>query len=224
MSDTQAKLGRTLLKSLVALREQKGDISLEDVGQIFVDMAASINPQMSKADQFMHEEIHRLAHHITEAKKEIFSISENSKSEKVIVDASQHLDEVIKATEHASNSIMDAADIIQNNAGGIGGDKEAKIMEATNQIYEACNFQDITGQRINKVIKLLANIEERIAKLDELFGVSESAHAEVAKNGNVLSISLPADDKDLLNGPQLSGQASTQAEIDMLFASLGGKK
>lgn len=224
MSDTQAKLGRTLLKSLVALREQKGDVSLEDVGQIFVDMASSINPQMSQADQFMHEEIHRLARHISEAKNEIFSISENSKSEKVIVDASLHLDEVIKATEQASNSIMDAADIIQNNAGGIGGEKETKIMEATNQIYEACNFQDITGQRINKVIKLLANIEERIAKLDELFGASEAAHAEAAKNGNVLSITLPADDKDLLNGPQLSGQASTQEEIDMLFASLGNKK
>ena len=225
MSDMQITLGRTLLKSLVVLRQQKGDISLEDVGKIFVEMASSINPTLSAADHFLHDEIHRLAKHITEAKKEIFSISQNSKSEMVIVDASQHLDEVIKATEHASNSIMDAADIIQHNVAGVGGDKETKIMEATNQIYEACNFQDITGQRINKVIKLLASIEERIGKLDELFGTSDAMQASAEANGsNVVSMNLPLDDKDLLNGPQLSGKASTQEEIDMLFASLSAKK
>ncbi len=224
MTDMQAKLGRTLLKCLVDMRTQKGEISLEDVGAIFVSMASSLNPNVSEADQFMHEEIRRLATYIADAKKEIFSISQNDKSEKVITDASQHLDEVIKATEEASNQIMDAADIIQSNVGGVGGDKETKIMEATNQIYAACNFQDITGQRINKVIKLLANIEERIAKLNALFGQTEQANAAtIEKNANVLDIKLPLDDKDLLNGPQLAGQAATQDEIDKLFASLGGK-
>ena len=226
MNDVQAKLGRTLLKSLLKLRQQKGEVSLEDVGSIFVQMSSTFNPATSEADQFMHEEIRRLASYINDAKSEIFSISQNEKSEKAITDASSHLDEVIKATEQASTSIMDAADIIQNNAAGIGGEKEQKIIEATNQIYEACNFQDITGQRINKVIKLLANIEERITRLVTLFGATEEANTSTDNNNsnNVLNITLPTDDKDLLNGPQLSSNASSQAEIDQLFASLGGKK
>ena len=223
MTEVQAKLGGTLLKSLLTLREQKGEMSLEDVGNIFVSMASKFNPAISEDDQFMHDEIRRLASYISDAKSEIFNISQNTKSEKVLTDASLHLDEVIKATEEATTNIMDAADTIQNNIAGIGGEKEQKIAEATHKIYEACNFQDITGQRITIVIKLLANIEERIAKLVALFGATETENASANTDGTNV-ITLPADDKDLLNGPQLAGKASSQAEIDQLFASLGGKK
>ena len=45
---------------------------------------------------------------------------------------------------------------------------------AANAIFEACSFQDITGQRINKVIKLLDSIDERVGKLNELFGTSSA--------------------------------------------------
>src|SRR5690242_6032918 len=123
MSDMQTTLGRSLLKSLVALRGEKGELSLEDVGGIFMQMASTLNPNVSPADEFMHQEIARLAKYITDAKKEIFAISSNDKSEALITDASQHLDEVIRATEEASHSIMDAADAIQAVAAGIGGDK-----------------------------------------------------------------------------------------------------
>lgn len=215
MSDTQEKLGRMLLKGLVSLREQKGSITLEDVGGMFVQMAQNLNPSLSPADQFMHQEISRLANYINEAKTEIFAISTNDKAEDTLMDASQHLDEVIKHTEEATNTIMDASDSIMNAAGGIGGEKEATIMDAVNRIYESCNFQDITGQRIRKVIKLIENIEERVSKLNELFG-SEAASDKVVP---VTSLT----DKDLLNGPQLAGKAASQDEIDMLFASLGAK-
>ena len=44
MKETQTKLGRALLKSLVQLREEKGEIALADVGAMFMAMAANINP------------------------------------------------------------------------------------------------------------------------------------------------------------------------------------
>lgn len=215
MSDMQAKLGHTLLKTMVSLREQKGNIALEDLGAMFIQMSTSLNPAVSQADQFMHQEIRRLAQYINDAKKEIFAISSTETAEAALTDATQHLDEVIKATEKASNTIMDAADVIQNTVAGVGGEKEAKIMEATTTIYDACNFQDITGQRITRVIKLLANIDERIEKLNELFGTSDQV-------SNAVAVSVE-NEKSLLNGPQLSGQAASQAEIDALFASLSGK-
>ena len=220
MPDMQAKLGRTLLKTMVELREQKGEISLEDIGGIFMQMASSLNPESSNIDQFVYEEIGRLARYITDAKGEIFALQTNDKAEDVIMDASAHLDEVIKHTEEATNTIMDAADQVQANVAGVGGEKEEKIMEATNRIYDACTFQDITGQRIRKVIKLLENIEERINKLNGLFGsVPEFAVAD-----GQASATVPANDADLLNGPQLRGQASSQNDIDALFASLSGSK
>lgn len=220
MRDVQETLGRTLLTSLAELKQNKGDVSLEDVGDMFMQMAMSL-PLQSPADRRMQEEIAQLAEFITDAKKEIFAISTNEKSEAVIVDASAHLDEVIKSTEDATNTIMDAADAIQNAMSGVGGDKEKKIIESTTRIYEACNFQDVTGQRIRKVIKLLTNIEERINKLNDIFG---NANTPKPANSNAKnSISSPKDDKELMNGPQMNAHSSSQAEIDALFASLGGK-
>jgi len=219
MPDMQTSLGRTLLKSMVAMREQKGDISLQDVGGIFMEIAASLNPDSGVADQFVHQEIARLASYITDAKKEIFAIQTNDKAEAVIFDASQHLDEVIKATEAATHNIMDAADAVQHAASGIGGEKEKQIIDATALIYDACTFQDITGQRIRKVIALLENIESRIGKLNNLFGAAPQFAA--ANDGG--AVKIPVSDKDLLNGPQLAAQASSQADIDALFSSLGGK-
>jgi len=223
--NTQAILGHSLLKNIVELRQQKGEISLEDLGEIFEQVASHFSTPASNTDLFMHQEIAKLAKYIQDAKKEIFSISTNNNSEPAIIDASAHLDEVIKATESATHTIMDAADSIQNAAGGMGGDKETQIMNATTAIYEACNFQDVTGQRIRKVIKLLENIEERIGKLNSIFGNQEEI-AELAvavKDKKSGEVELPANDKDLMNGPQLSSQAASQADIDALFASLGGK-
>jgi len=154
--------------------------------------------------EHLHQEIERLVKDIEHAKQEIFSIATDGKSDNALGDASLHLDEVIKATEAATNSIMDAADAIQEAASGIGGDKEAAIVDATTRIYEACNFQDISGQRLNKVIKLLAHIEERVIALNGLFG--KPAPVVAAK----------AAEPDLLAGPAL--KTTSQDDIDALFA------
>lgn len=223
MADMQSKLGRELLKTMVELRAEKGTISLQDMGEIFMDMASSLNPDNSNVDRFVHSEIERLAHYINDAKKEIFALQTNEKSEAVIMDASAHLDEVIKHTEQATNTIMDACDKVQAGASGIGGEKEAQIMDATNTIYDACAFQDITGQRIRKVIKLLQNIEERINNLNGLLG-DAPVFVSADEQNDPAKIIVPKDDKELLNGPQLKGQASSQDDIDALFASLGEKK
>jgi chemotaxis protein CheZ len=148
MNDIQQKLGHSLLQNLVKIRQEKGDLSIEDVGGLFVQMASSLSPSSSEADRFMHQEIERLAQYIINAKGEIFAISTNDKNEQVIMDASQHLDEVIKSTEEATTKIMDAADKIQSLATVMGGDRAREIVNTTGEIYEACNFQDITGQRI----------------------------------------------------------------------------
>ncbi|MBY0408192.1 MAG: hypothetical protein K2Q01_10915, partial [Rickettsiales bacterium] len=104
MKESQEKIGSMLLKGLVVLREQRGGtITLEDVGGMFLKMAQNINPSVSPADKFMHQEISRLANYITEAKREIFAMNSNDKTDAALIDASQHLDEVIKATEEATH-------------------------------------------------------------------------------------------------------------------------
>lgn len=217
----QSTLGKTLLTSMVKTREKKGNITLQDVGGIFINMAASLNPSNSVVDSFVHQEIAKLASYIGEAKNEIFAIQTNARAEDAISDASLHLEEVVKATEEATNKIMDAADAVQNAASGIGGEKEQKIMDATTIIYDSCAFQDITGQRIKKVITLLENIEDRVNKLNGIFGAAPTVAVEVEPEKDPSKIIVPKDDKDLLNGPQHEGKGSSQDEIDALLAKFG---
>ena len=84
------------------------------------------------------------------------------------------------------------------------------LMDATTNIYEASAFQDITGQRITKIVRALQSLEEKLASLTSAFGPLEEA--QPAK---------PEGDAALLNGPQLEKSAASQTDIDALFASLG---
>ncbi len=215
MTDVQMELGRELLKQLLTVSDQKGGISLQDVSEIFGKVAGMpISIGGSGDEKAMREEIARLASYIDTAKEEIFAIATTEKNDAALGDATLHLDAVIKATEEASNTIMDSADAIQNAASGIGGEKEQQIIDATTRIYEACNFQDISGQRLTKVIRLLGSIEERVDKLNDLFGTPEEAKAAAGDAAKKAELT----DQDLLNGPQLSGKGTSQADIDALFS------
>jgi chemotaxis protein CheZ len=95
-----------------------------------------------------------------------------------------------------------------------------KITEAVTQVYEACNFQDITGQRITKVVRALKHIEQKVEALVAAFGDEiqkyRSLHPERRQaDGTEDKMS----DAALLNGPQMPDDAAKQAEIDALLAS-----
>ena len=76
----------------------------------------------------------------------------------------------------------------------------------------SCSFQDITGQRITKVVTTLKVIEEKVAHIIGTFGPSTEA-AGAGRRARV------ATDADLLNGPQLPAHAMDQSDIDKLLAS-----
>jgi chemotaxis protein CheZ len=77
---------------------------------------------------------------------------------------------------------------------------------------EACTFQDITGQRVTKIIRSMQFVEERVLAMVDLMG-----RDSVEKKAAVLSDETPEKDP-LLNGPQLPGNAISQDDIDKLFA------
>ncbi|MBN66883.1 MAG: hypothetical protein CMM94_04875 [Rickettsiales bacterium] len=215
---TQAKLGDSLLRSMIALREQKGEIKIEDVGAILEGIASGIGSE-SKTDTFIRSEIQNMANYIVQAKLEIAAIARADEEDATrnLNLASMELSEVVKATEEATNNIMDAADEIQNISGGINDSYiTEKLGEQAMKIYDACNFQDITGQRINKVLKTLEHLENRIMKLVALFG-GDLPEGYVLKGEDGEN---KRPDEHLMNGPQLTKDAPSQEEIDKLFADM----
>lgn len=163
------------------------------------------------ADRDLREEVRQLAAFIEQAKAELFAIGASGGGG-VTGDAAQHLDAVIKGTEEASHAIMDAVDVVQNTANGLSGAPQEAIMGAVTKIYEACTFQDLTGQRVNKVIKILKEVDARIGRMLQLFGGDAAVTAIPRRDER-------AGDERLLNGPQLPDQAPSQDDVDALFAN-----
>ena len=133
---------------------------------------------------------------------------------KHIPGATDELDAIISATSDATGVIMDCCEVIQEKAGAAGGENGDAINEEVMKIYEACSFQDITGQRVSKVVKTFSDIEEKINKLVSVLGIKDADGEEVDSREG---------DEKLLNGPQLSSEAISQDDIDKLLAELDGE-
>jgi len=119
------------------------------------------------------------------------------------------LEEIVAETARAANEIMGAAEAIEALMPRVDCGVAAELLAAVTRIYEASAFQDITGQRITKIIRAVQDIEE---KIDTLVGACGDADAAVPDERS--------GDAALLNGPQLSKAANSQDDIDALFDSL----
>ena len=103
-------------------------------------------------------------------------------------------------------------------AKGISADQQdrmvADISERVISIFEACNFQDLTGQRISKVMNTMKFIEHHINVMMDIWGGVDAikAHAPAI-------LDTREGDAKLLNGPKLDGDEghASQNDIDALF-------
>lgn len=129
------------------------------------------------------------------------------------------LDAIIEATETATNTIMEAVekndDIVAEIRGKVDDPEVIAMLDKINansgDVFEACSFQDITGQRVNKVIKSITYVEERVNSLIDVMG------REAIESAEVTATSEKTEDEKLLDGPQLAGKGLSQDDIDSLF-------
>lgn len=126
-----------------------------------------------------------------------------------IPSATDELDAVVEATENASNTIMDACDAMTAMAKDLEPEQAEILQKQVSTIFEACSFQDITGQRITKVIGLLKDIEDKVGTLLDFVGSEVALAGELAGSNE--------DSQKLENGPQLPGNAMSQDDIDKLL-------
>lgn len=223
-SDTLAEQKALRKKIETAHLAAAQPISREDVAAIVREILASLQGDMSAQDVALYKELEGLARYIQHARREIASLQPEDISTQHIPTATDELDAVVGATEQATFAIFDACDIVSNIASSIEGERGARLNDAVTSIYEACNFQDVTGQRITKVVKTLKHIEAKVDALVAAFGgqvvgmVPEPAPA-AAEAPEAPEATPEEEDKALLHGPQLPGNAISQDEIDRLLAS-----
>src|SRR3954470_9058549 len=96
-----------------------------------------------------------LAQAIERAFRDLAEINAGELADKEVPTASEQLEAVVQATESATNAILAAAEKIEKVQTEVAAPQAAKLGEIVGEIYEACSFQDITGQRIAKVLRAL---------------------------------------------------------------------
>ena len=77
------------------------------------------------------------------------------------------LEVVVEATEAAANQILEAAEAIGTwvQQGVWDASSAEAVTQRLNAIFEACTFQDLTGQRIRRAIEHLQSVEAMLGGL-----------------------------------------------------------
>ena len=156
---------------------------------------------------------------VSRTQAEIAALRDTSVGDDPLTAASRELRAVVDATESATEQILGSAEAVERAVShmlALAVDPVMRVhlddtQEAVMRIFEAANFQDITGQRISKVVRALNVVETRLVAIEDLWR-PDAAPVIVTPVPEVTE-----DDRHLLNGPQLDNGGMSQDDIDAMF-------
>jgi chemotaxis protein CheZ len=186
------------LKALHKLAERRDDATAETV-------------------QGLTDELTQIRDTIARNKRELATMMGDG-NERRMARAADELRASVDGMDEATQKILKATEVIDDSARALAAaqknDYESglaqEIQDQVVAIYEACNFQDLAGQRISSVIGMMTMVEDQVAAmLDRCNGLAVKDMPVIAKSG----------DRALLNGPKLDGDPghASQTDIDAMF-------
>jgi chemotaxis protein CheZ len=190
--------------------------------QVTQQMIDAYKAQITEAAKLKNE-LDLIHEAINQTKQEIANVHITGFEGPEMARVTNELDAIVGGTETATETILSGAEDIDQMASTL----LARLKDDQNQalaqdiqdrvikIFEACNFQDLTGQRITKVVSTLKFIETHIVKMMEIWG-----GLDAFKDIEVETIAAREGDAALLNGPRIAGEEghASQDDIDSLFA------
>jgi chemotaxis protein CheZ len=204
----QAHAGAHLAARLLNAQPQDAVAVEKVVRAVFLTM----HGDLTSRETSLLAEVEELGRTIAAAKAEIAALRVDDITDSHIPSATDELDAIVAHTATATNSILEVCEKLDSVAASMTGAQAEQLNDATTRIYEACSFQDITGQRISKVVLTLKAIEQKVAHIIATF-------SKAAASDDVSSPIAEVVAEGLLNGPQLPMAAMGQSEIDKLLAS-----
>jgi chemotaxis protein CheZ len=159
---------------------------------------------------------------INRTKREIAVLHGKSFDGQEMAKVNGELGAVVGGTEQATQQILEAAEAIDQAATAltkVASPEQQQLLaediqERVVAIFEACNFQDLTGQRISKVMNTMKFIEQHINAMMDIWGGVDAIKAHAPS-----IIDTREGDARLLNGPRLDGDVghASQDDIDAMF-------
>ena len=200
-----------LARDLGAIRARYPEGEPEWVADVVRAVLVSLRGEVGEPERGLLAEVEDLGRTIANAKAEIAALGVDDITVCDIPFATDELDAIVAHTASATEAILESCEMLDAVASDLDGAGAARLQDATTRIYEACSFQDITGQRITKVVATLKAIEQKVAQIVARFGARDASAPRDA--------TAPDGEAALLNGPQLPAAAMDQSDIDQLLAS-----
>ena len=195
----------TSLSEEVAECQTRHEVRLDRLTGLVHRAVDAMDAELEGMRTALLAEVRGLADTISVARDEISKLrSEHEDGASPIPDATDELDAIVQHTADATETILGACEALDEMAPSLSDRAVDLIGAQTMRIYEACSFQDITGQRISKVVAALKLIEARILRIAGAYS-SDGAPTETVERD------------PLLNGPQSQASAMDQDAIDKLL-------
>ena len=228
MIDTPMPYHNEIMTELRAIRAQmaspNGDAAGQPISVKAEHLQATLEGYRAQIEQCekLKVELDLIHEAINRTKREIAVLHGKSFTGEEMLKVTGELGAVVGGTEEATQQILEAAEAIDEAASAMAkpqtADQQARlsqdIQERVVTIFEACNFQDLTGQRISKVMTTMKFIEHHINVMMEIWGGVDAikAHAPAIVDERV-------GDARLLNGPKALGEDghASQGDIDAMF-------
>jgi len=228
--DTSGITNEDLLTAIKALQSEMlmRAAQAKEAGPAHVEKKQQLDEAQGDLDGKLDEvnrlrtEVRALSRSIHDTKREIKALGMNEEDQFSIV--TSELDEIVNATERATETILNSAEKIddlaqqlrQHSPDQFVTQLTDEMLENTIAMFEACNFQDLCGQRTTKVVNTLKFIEERVDKMMEIWG--EDNFDTVDQPDDVMAAeSNRAPEGEEMHGPAEHGGGISQSDIDALF-------
>ncbi|WP_068081007.1 protein phosphatase CheZ [Polycladidibacter stylochi] len=189
-------------------------VSLTDVMRLTEIMATTVSRILEQVQPAVTEELATIESEIARMKAEIGQLRAADMKHDRIPEAGRELDAIVSSTEEATHSIMEAAEAIMAADPDDHDAYVATVNDKIMEIFQSCAFQDITGQRISKVVSTLNFIDERVTNFISQLRLNHQETEDAPLN----ETEEERRKRELiLHGPQHAGEGVTQDEIDAML-------
>ncbi|WP_300157921.1 protein phosphatase CheZ [Solidesulfovibrio sp.] len=192
-----------------------------------------LNQEMRQGLQDIYKEINKAAKHDGEHIPQ----GDRQQTDQLFQEAAQQLDKILQTTESATTDIMDivekhmdlqaraTGDLDALEQGQAAPEAVARLRESNAalgddlmRIMTTLSFQDLTGQRIKRIIEAIKKVEQIVLDLYLSTGLQMKAWAEEPEK-DIKVLETEAKQKvSALKGPQSKVQ---QGDVDDLLSQLG---
>ncbi|HEX8663279.1 MAG TPA: hypothetical protein VF744_04540 [Beijerinckiaceae bacterium] len=180
------------------------EVLLDAIGRLEQAVTAERSAQDMDRLRF---DLMEMAKAISLTKSEIAALRPADHAHSHLAVASEALDAISRTTERATSEILESAEHIQEAAWTLreaGADAPLcdELDRRATEIYTACAFQDITAQRIARIVQTLRYLEGRINAMIDIWGAAPTG---------------PEDPRPAHPAPDLKAADLTQTDVDSVI-------